>query len=114
MKKLVITSLIIAVISLTGCGAKNQTVSQTQPQTKQVQQDSTVKSSVASDTTATATGGSDVGRATLKNSTPVNVNPETVKKSSQTVTKASDKMSSIDSTLNSIGDFTIIDNSGLK
>jgi hypothetical protein len=50
----------------------------------------------------------------LKNSTPVNVSTAVVQKSAEQGTKEETKLSSIDSTLNSLDNFTVTDDVDVK
>jgi hypothetical protein len=55
----------------------------------------------------------DSSASQLKNSKPVVVAPEVVKKNIQAATQASDKLTSTGSKLDSVDDFDVKDNSGL-
>lgn len=107
MKNLVVVALIITAISLTGCGTKDKTATKSQVQQEQIQ--STIETDVTPKDTTT-----EVPSPTLKNTTPVKVEPETVKKNVESVTKTNEKLTAIDNILNSIGDFNVTNNSGLK
>jgi len=88
-KKISMIFLMLALtISLVGCGNKATTKQKTEI---------TIDSSVFQ----------------LKNTKPIVVAPEVVKKNIQAATKASDKLTSIGSKLDSVDDFDVIDNSGL-
>ena len=88
-KKVSIIFLMLAlIISLVGCGNK----------------------AVSKQETGLTT---DSSAAQLKNTKPIVVAPEVVKKNVQAATKASDKLTSIGSKLDSVDDFDVIDNSGL-
>ena len=87
-KKVIKTFLVFAlVISLVGCGGKTA---------------SKQKVGVTSDS-----------GVSLKEAKPVVVAPEVVEKNVQAATKASDKLTSIGSELDSVDDFDVQDNSGL-
>ena len=88
-KKMIMIFLMLALIfSLAGCGSRLA---------------NTKKVEVTSDSTGSK----------LKNAKPVVVAPEVIKKNVQAATKASDKLTSIGSKLDSVDDFDVKDNSGL-
>lgn len=89
-------SLTLCVISLAGCASKSTG-------------DNAIKSAatVASNTSSANT-------SELNNSTPSKVSEIIVQKSVKQGTIEETKLSSIDSTLDSIGNFTVTDNSGIK
>ena len=88
-KKVIMIFLVLALtFSLVGCGSK-----------------------AASKQKAGLTSDSSVSQ--LKNSKPIVVAPEVIKKNVQVATEASDKLTSIGSKLDSVDDFDVKDNSGL-
>lgn len=87
-KKVIRTFLVLALVfSLVGCGSKT-----------------------ASEQKVGVTSDSGVS---LKQAKPIVVAPEVVEKNVQAATKASDKLTSIGSELDSVDDFDVQDNSGL-
>lgn len=85
-KKVIMIFLILALtFSLVGCGSKT---------VNKLKTDSSVSQ--------------------LKNAKPIIVAPEVIEKNVQAATKASDKLTSIGSKLDSVDEFDVIDNSGLS
>jgi hypothetical protein len=97
-------TLMLGTIALTGCASK--------PTAKNAGKS---EASVASNTTnANANANASDGSSILKNSTPVKVDAAVLQKSTQQGAKVDSKLSSLDATLNSIDNFTVTDDSGIK